>query len=140
MAMKGWLSTIPSGRDLLSLPIIKWNSISSGSLLKRDSTFQVRFSANLTENEQNLGIFMGVRLMWAFIGFDEKDLFGSRRNMNHSPHIKAGIDLDNKIIIGVCLLTAIMFFKEIGFYERWKVLRFNQLKSNMGWVTEDNLK
>eukprot|EP00344_Euplotes_crassus_P011259 CAMPEP_0196995796 /NCGR_PEP_ID=MMETSP1380-20130617/1837_1 /TAXON_ID=5936 /ORGANISM="Euplotes crassus, Strain CT5" /LENGTH=142 /DNA_ID=CAMNT_0042411579 /DNA_START=37 /DNA_END=465 /DNA_ORIENTATION=- len=71
--------------------------------------------------------------------FDQKDIFGERKNINHSPYISAQMDLDNKLIIAWACFMVILMFREIKEYEKYKILRVNHLNSNMGWIDEDNL-
>ena len=49
--------------------------------------------------------------------FDKTAIFGKRHGLQHSPHIKAQMDIDTRLLLGLCGLTMVMLsceFKRNG--------------------------
>lgn len=44
--------------------------------------------------------------------FDKQSLFGTRHGLQHSPHIKAQMDIDTRLLLGLCGVTALMLITE----------------------------
>ena len=64
--------------------------------------------------------------------FDRHDLFGKRKGIEHSPHIRAQLNLDNKIIASFAGLFLVMAWFEIKNTDQTVTLRENYRKSDMG--------
>ena len=44
--------------------------------------------------------------------FDKQSLFGTRHGLEHSPHIKAQMDIDTRLLLGLCGITALILIFE----------------------------
>ena len=64
--------------------------------------------------------------------FDRHDLFGKRKGIEHSPHIRAQLNLDNKILASVAGLMFVMLWLEVKNTDQTVTLRENFRKSDMG--------
>lgn len=64
--------------------------------------------------------------------FDTEDLFGKRKGIEHSPHIKAQLDLDNNILWLYFLFTMVAFYTELNYQDEFLILRENHFNSDMG--------
>ena len=73
-------------------------------------------------------------------GFDKDEIFGKRKGIQHSPHIKAQTDLDSNMLWGLAAFCLIMAAYEVGPHQRFKTLRENYRNSDMGKFTEKDFK
>ena len=72
--------------------------------------------------------------------WDYSTLFGARRGTNHSPHIRAQMNLDSNLVwcfVGFTLITLV--------YENKRTFKFTTLRENMlhhdkGWFKEEDFK
>ena len=62
--------------------------------------------------------------------FDKNDLFGTRHGIQHSPHLRAQMNIDSQILLGLCGATLAMLFFE--FKRNGKLLN---LRENFRTVT-----
>lgn len=72
--------------------------------------------------------------------FDNEDLFGKRKGIEHSPHIRAQLNLDSNIIYFYMLLTFVALGLEMKYHDEFKALRENYLQSDMGKFTIEDFK
>ena len=65
--------------------------------------------------------------------FDQHDLFGKRKGMTHSPHIRAQMNLDTNLVwaYGTILLLGMMI--EFKRTHKFTTLRENAYNSDMGY-------
>ena len=71
--------------------------------------------------------------------FDIHNIFGKRMNTRHSPHIKAQIDLDDKLVLGWFIFVFVNLFIAIKQNKDVEALRTNHLNRDMGTITLENL-
>jgi hypothetical protein len=71
-------------------------------------------------------------------GFDHEDLFGKRKGIEHSPHIRAQLNLDSNLVFFYFLLTLIAFGLEQKYQNEFVALRDNYLNSDMGKFSYDD--
>ena len=64
--------------------------------------------------------------------FDYKDLFGDRNGINHSPHIRAQMDLDTNLVWGVFIVSLVLLVAENKRTHNFVTLRENFLNSDKG--------
>ena len=57
--------------------------------------------------------------------FDKEDLFGKRKGIQQSPHIKAQTDLDSNIVWLIAGVTFVMMFSELKPKHTYRTLRDN---------------
>ena len=67
-----------------------------------------------------------------FDAFDTSDLFGKRKGITHSPHIKAQTDLDTNLLYLIGGVTLVMLATEIKRHAEFHPLRENFRNSNLG--------
>jgi hypothetical protein len=72
--------------------------------------------------------------------FDQDDLFGKRKGIEHSPHIRAQLDLDSNMIWGVFILTFIALGLEMKYHDEFIPLRRNFVSSDYGKFEYDDFK
>lgn len=72
--------------------------------------------------------------------FDTEDLFGKRRGIEHSPHIRSQLDLDSNLVWLYFLFTAFAFFSEFSKDEEVITLRENMFNSEMGRFSIEDFK
>ena len=65
-------------------------------------------------------------------GLDTSEIFGKRKGITHSPHIKAQTDLDTNLLYLIGGITLVMLATEIGRHAEFAPLRENFRNSNMG--------
>ena len=64
--------------------------------------------------------------------FNYNDLFGDRNGINHSPHIRAQMDLDTNLVWGVFLVSIALLVVENKRTHNFVTLRENYLNSDKG--------
>ena len=72
--------------------------------------------------------------------FDHEDLFGKRKGIEHSPHIRAQLNLDSNLVYFYLLLTVIAFGMELKYHDEFVALRQNWVSSDMGKFKYDDFK
>ena len=72
--------------------------------------------------------------------FDHEDLFGKRKGIEHSPHIRAQLNLDSNLVYFYFLLTFVALGLEMKYHDEFKALRENYLQSDMGKFTIEDFK
>merc|ERR1719491_309994 len=72
--------------------------------------------------------------------FDSSDLFGKRKGITHSPHIKAQTDLDTNLLYLIGGVTLVMLATEIGRHSEFAPLRENYRNTDMGKFLASDFK
>lgn len=72
--------------------------------------------------------------------FDSQDIFGKRKGIEHSPHIRAQLNLDSNLVWLYFLFTALAFFSEFKSDDEIMVLRENMFNADMGRFTLEDFK
>lgn len=72
--------------------------------------------------------------------FDRSDLFGKRKGIQHSPHIKAQQDLDTRLLWLIGGAMIFMTFTEFKPHHDLKALRENFRNGHMGKFTVEDFK
>lgn len=71
-------------------------------------------------------------------GFDQEDLFGKRKGIDHSPHIRAQLNLDSNLVFFYFLFTLLALGCEMSYHDEFLALRDNFVNHDMGkFVLED---
>jgi len=55
--------------------------------------------------------------------FDTEDIFGKRKGINHSPHIRTQLDLDSNLVWAYFLFCILGFATELKYHDEFIVLR-----------------
>ncbi len=71
---------------------------------------------------------------------DRAELFGTRKGINHSPHIKAQIDLDNNLIWILAVATLLLAAYETKNHGEFRTLRENFRNGEMAKFKESDFK
>jgi hypothetical protein len=71
-------------------------------------------------------------------GFDLEDVFGARKGMTHSPHIRAQMDMDSNIVWVMALVTVAAVTIENGRSHKYVTLRENMVNSDKGWFSVED--
>ena len=71
-------------------------------------------------------------------GFDYNDLFGERKGINHSPHIRQQMDMDTNLVYLFGFMTIGLLLWENTRTHNFVTLRENMLKSDMGKFKEED--
>jgi hypothetical protein len=66
------------------------------------------------------------------VDFDAEDVFGKRKNTNHSPKIRAQMDLDSYLLWMVAFSSVAMLLFEFKYIDEYINLRMNHINSEMG--------
>ena len=69
---------------------------------------------------------------------DREDVFGKRKGIQQSPHIKAQTDLDSNLLWLIAGATFMMAFTEVVPKSDFKALRANLRTSDMGRFKEED--
>jgi hypothetical protein len=72
--------------------------------------------------------------------FDHNDLFGKRKGIEHSPHIRAQLNLDSNLVWLWFILTMLALGTEMKYHDDFVALRENHFNSDMGKFTYDDFK
>ena len=72
--------------------------------------------------------------------FDQEDLFGKRKGIDHSPHIRAQLNLDSNLVFAYFLLTVLALACELKDMDEYQALRDNLLNHDMGRFAYDDFK
>lgn len=72
--------------------------------------------------------------------FDQEDLFGKRKGIDHSPHIRAQLNLDSNLVFFYFILTFIALGLEMKYHDEFVALRDNLVNSDMGKFKYDDFK
>ena len=73
-----------------------------------------------------------------FSDFDYNDLFGQRKGTNHSPHIRAQMNLDSNIVWFMAISSIVLMLRELKRSHDMVTLRKNLVNSDMGWFKEED--
>jgi len=73
-------------------------------------------------------------------GFDQEDLFGRRKGIEHSPHIRAQLNLDSNLVFIYFILTFIALGLEFKYHDEYVALRDNFVNHDMGKFTYEDFK
>ena len=65
-------------------------------------------------------------------GFDKDEIFGLRKGVSHSPHIKAQTELDSNMVWGISLFMLGLAMWEMKGHQQLKTLRENYRNSDEG--------
>ena len=65
-------------------------------------------------------------------GFDRQDLFGKRKGIQHSPHIKSQLDLDTRLLWVIGGTMLFMVFRELRPHQKIITLRENYRNADKG--------
>ena len=71
-------------------------------------------------------------------GFDSEDIFGARKGINHSPHLRAQMDLDTNLVWGIALVSLGLMFLETKRTHSFISLRQNMVNADMGYFQEED--
>ena len=69
---------------------------------------------------------------------EREDVFGKRKGIQQSPHIKAQTDLDSNLLWLIAGSTVLMAMFEVGSKSDFKALRGNFRTSDMGRFKESD--
>ena len=72
--------------------------------------------------------------------FDKEDIFGKRKGIEHSPHIRAQLELDNNILLAWAILMLVALYCELPYHDEFTALRENMDKNDYGKFTIDDFK
>jgi hypothetical protein len=72
--------------------------------------------------------------------FDNEDIFGKRKGIEHSPHIRAQLNLDSNLVYIYLFLTFLAFGLEMKYHDEFVALRDNYVTSDMGKFSYDDFK
>jgi hypothetical protein len=72
--------------------------------------------------------------------FEHEDLFGKRTGIEHSPHIRAQLNLDSNLVYFYFLLTFLALGLELKYHDEFVALRQNWVNSDMGKFKYDDFK
>jgi len=72
--------------------------------------------------------------------FDNEDIFGKRKGIEHSPHIRAQLNLDSNLVFLYFLFTFIALGLEMKYHDEFIALRDNYVNSDMGKFSYDDFK
>jgi len=72
--------------------------------------------------------------------FDHEDIFGKRKGIDHSPHIRAQLNLDSNMVYFYFIMTMVALGLEMKYHDEFKALRENYVKSDMGKFTVEDFK
>ena len=72
--------------------------------------------------------------------FDRDDLFGKRKGIDHSPHIKAQTDLDSNLIWAYGAITLLLACYELKNHADFRTLRGNFRDGEMAKFKESDFK
>ena len=70
--------------------------------------------------------------------YDHADIFGARKGIQHSPHIRAQMNLDTNLVWTFLLISAGLLIIENKRTHKFVTLRENMLHSDEGKFTEDD--
>ena len=72
--------------------------------------------------------------------FDSDEMFGKRKGIMHSPHIKAQTDLDSNLVWAIAGVTVLMCLGQMKTHATFKGLRDNFRTGDMGKFSEADFK
>jgi hypothetical protein len=72
--------------------------------------------------------------------YDTEDLFGQRKGIEHSPHIKAQVTLDSNLLWLYFAFTMIALGLEVKYHDEFMALRGNFENHDMGRFEYDDFK
>ena len=75
---------------------------------------------------------------WLLGSFDRDELFGKRKGISHSPHIKAQTEMDSNILWGLALFMILAAGYEVKSHAQFRTLRENFRNSDMGRFKESD--
>ena len=70
--------------------------------------------------------------------YDYEDLFGQRKGINHSPHIRAQMNLDSNLVWVAVLVFGVGLVWENKRTHDFVTLRENMSNAEMGWFKEED--
>lgn len=70
--------------------------------------------------------------------FEAEDLFGKRKGIEHSPHIKAQVELDTKLLWVIGGITLLVAFGDTKQQEQFKAIRQNYREGTKGRFEESD--
>ena len=65
--------------------------------------------------------------------FDSHDIFGARKGIQHSPHIRAQMNLDTNLVWAFMIVSTVAMIIENKRTHKFVTLRENMLHSDKGW-------
>ncbi len=71
---------------------------------------------------------------------DRDELFGRRKGITHSPHIKAQTDLDSNLLWAFAAVTIFLAARELKRHDQFRTLRENFRASDLGKFKESDFK
>ena len=71
-------------------------------------------------------------------GFDHEDMFGKRKGTNHSPHLRAQMDIDTNLVWIVAGLSLVGMIIENKRTHDFITLRENMVNADKGWFSEED--
>ena len=72
--------------------------------------------------------------------FDTEDIFGKRKGIEHSPHIRAQLNLDSNLVWLYFLLTMLAFITDFKHHDEFLTLRENMFNADMGKFSIEDFK
>ena len=70
--------------------------------------------------------------------YDYEDLFGQRKGITHSPHIRSQMNLDSNLVWVVVLVMGVGLVIENKRTHDFVTLRENMSNAEMGWFKEED--
>ena len=71
--------------------------------------------------------------------FDHNDIFGERKGMTHSPHLRAQMNLDSNLVWTLAIIMGIGLIIENKRSHDFVTLRENMVNSDKGWFKEEDI-
>lgn len=72
--------------------------------------------------------------------YDHEDLFGKRKGIEHSPHIRSQLNLDSNLVYFYIFMTFIALGLELKYHDEFVALREHYLQDGMGKFTIEDFK
>lgn len=72
--------------------------------------------------------------------YDVEDLFGQRKGINHSPHIRTQLDLDSNMVWLYFVFCLLALGTEFKYHDEFLALRENYVNHDMGRFTLEDFK
>ena len=73
-------------------------------------------------------------------GFDHEDIFGERKGINHSPHLRAQMNMDSNLVWSFLILSGVLLVFENKRTSNFTTLRENAEFSELGRFEESDFK
>ena len=64
-------------------------------------------------------------------------MFGERKGINHSPHLRAQMNVDSNIVWAMCITALVGILYESKRTHQFVTLRANMVNSDKGWFENE---